>query len=164
MRDAAYRRISAIRATRKTLVVPEFSYASAWVGVSQMLAQYSIGNTNPFTLKRPIEQPNESFVAAVRWSVSPYVFRYKFADLGVLYFPVYNGEQIGAAAWVEIWSVAGSVLAYTDEDWVLTASKLILPDLCQCIENTESLTLAEAAYSVLPPYGYCNPFCSPLCG
>jgi hypothetical protein len=164
VRDAAYRRISAVRATRKTLVVPTFAYAATWGFASHMLAMYSIGNVNPFTFKRPIVQPTETFVAAVSWSEPPYVFRYKLADLGVLYFPIYNGEQIGANAYFEIWNVSGSSVAYIEEDWTLTCSKLILPDLCQCITNTESATASFLEVSVLPTYQFCNPFCSPLCG
>ena len=163
MRDAAYRGITAVRATRRTVVVPEFSYASVWSGVSTMLARYAIGNTNPFTFKRPVTQPNETFVAAVSWANSPYVYRYKFDDLGVLYFPSYTGEQIGANAYFEIWDVAGEALAYTEEDWTLTCSKLILPDLCQCIRNYETSTLAAEVPVALPVGHYCNPLCDPLC-
>lgn len=163
MRDAEYRGISAVRATRKTIVVPEFSYAAVGSPTSTMLARYSISNTNPFTFKRPVEQPNETFVAAVSWAEAPYVFRYKFADLGVLYFPLYTGQQIGVNAYLEIWDVVGEVLAYTDADWTLTVSKLVLPDLCQCLVNTESATLVADIPVALPAYHYCNPLCTPLC-
>ena len=163
MRDVAFRGLSAVKATRKTLVIPDFLYASVWPGVSQMLARYSIGNTNPFSLKRPIIQPNETFVAAVSWAETPYVYRYKLADLGILFFPVYNGEQIGVNAYIEIWSVASAAAAINTSDWTLTASKLVLPDLCDCTVNTESAIL----YGVIPsstPVGHnCNPFCDPFC-
>lgn len=163
MRDAAYRRISAVRASRKTLIVPSFAYAATWIGVSEMLASAAISNTNPFSIKRPITAPNSTFVAAVRWSESPYVYRYKLWDDGVLYFPVYNGEQIGANAYLELWSVADQALAAITSDWTLTVSKLVLPDLCQCILNFESTTLALAAPTEIPAYQYCNPLCTPLC-
>ena len=163
MRDSEYRVITAIRATRKTLTVPTFLYAATWTGVSSMLASAPLSNLNPFSFKRPITAPNDSFVAAVRWSVSPYVYRYKLWDDGVLYFPVYNGEQIGANAVLEIWSVADQATAYLEESWTLTCSKLVLPDLCQCIVNTESATAVLATPTVVPPYQYCNALCSPLC-
>lgn len=163
MRDAAYRGISAVRATRKTIVVPAFSYASTWAGVSSMLARYSIGNTNPFTFKRPVQQPNETFLAAVSWAESPYVFRYKLADIGVLYFPKYTGQQIGANAYLEIWDVSGEAVAAIASDWTLACSKLVLPDLCLCTPGSETATLASEVPVVLPAYHYCNPFCTPLC-
>ena len=163
MNYAAFRKVSAIQATRKTIVVPEFSYPSVWSGVSSMLAQFPVQNTNPFTFRRPVEQPNETFVAAVRWSVAPYVYRYKFADLGVLYFPVYDGERIGANAYIEIWDVSGESLAYTEDDWIITCSKLSLPNLCMCTSTAESVILAAVVPSVLPAYHYCNPLCTPLC-
>jgi hypothetical protein len=144
-------------------VLPAFSYASAWAGVSQMLARYSIGNTNPFSFKRPVVPENESFVAAVSWAEDPYVFRYKLSDLGVLYFPVYDGGQIGANAYLEIWDVTGSSLASITDDWILQASKLIVPDICNCLLVYE---LTQAQYvdtPVLPAYAYCNIFCDPLC-
>lgn len=163
MRDASYRGIAAVRATRKTIVVPAFSYANTWTGVSELLARYSIGNTNPFTLRRPVEQPNETFVAAISWAESPYVYRYKLSDLGVLYFPLYTGQQIGSNAYLEIWNVGGEAVADIDDDWTLTCSKLVLPDLCQCIVNEESATLVPIVPVSVPAYTYCNPFCFPLC-
>ena len=166
MRDAAYSQAPTIGFTRKTLRIPAFAYASTWSGVSFLLARYSIGNTNPFSFKRPIVQPNESFVAAVSWSESPYVYRYKLAaDIGeVLYFPTYRDYQIGVGAYLEIWSVAGSALASTAADWTLYTSQLVLPTLCgPCQENTEEVTGVAETLSSLPPYQYCNPFCTPLC-
>lgn len=163
MRDAEFRGLTSVKATRKTLVIPTFTYAAVWTGVSSMLASAPLSNTNPFSFKRPITAPNNSFVAAVRWSESPYVYRYKLWDDGVLYFPVYDGEQLGANAVFEVWSVKDQALAYLEEDWTLTCSKLVLPDICLCIRGSESATAVLSTPTSIPAYQYCNPLCSPLC-
>lgn len=163
MRDVSYRQLTAVRATRKTLVVPAFAYPSTWAGVSQMLTRFSVGNTTPFSIKLPIGAPNDSFLAAVSWAESPYVYRYKLWEAGVLYFPTYSGERIGANAYIEIWSV-NTATAELIADWTLSVSKLILPSICgDCTTNTESATLAESPFVSVPAYQYCSPFCSPLC-
>jgi len=166
MRDAIFSPTAPIIHTRQRLIIPAFSYASSWGGVSQMLTRFGIGNLKPFTVKRPIEQPNESFVAAISWNRAPYVYRYKLmSGIGeVLYFPRLNNQQIGVGAYLEIWSVNGSSLAEASENWELQTSKLVLPTLCYpCQEELEYTTAVEHFTSTLPPAQYCNPFCSPLC-
>lgn len=166
MRDAAYREITAVGSTRKRIIIPAFSQISTWAGVSQMLARYSISNVKPFNLKRPFEQPNESFCAAISWNEAPYVYRYKLTSgIGeVLYFPELVNQQIGVGAYFEIWSVAGSGVAATTANWTLEVSKLVLPSLQPCLVNYEQETLPSDLPGVLPPNQYCNPFCFPLCG
>lgn len=163
MRETLYRQLTAVRATRKSLVVPAFAYPSTWAGVSQMLSRYSIGNTNQFSIKLPVSAPDDSFLAAVSWASSPYVYRYKLWEAGVLYFPLYAGERIGENAYIEIWSV-NTATAELTADWTIQVSKLILPSICSsCTPNSELVTLAEVPFSSVPAYQYCNPFCSPLC-
>lgn len=161
-----FRRLSAVRTTRKQLVVPIFSQASIWAGVSQMLTRFTISVANAWSFELPIIPPNSSFVAAVSWTDgSGYVYRYKLWDDGVLYFPVYAGERIGTSnVNLEIWSVENEALAYLDEEWILRTSKLILPEICTtCVEGSESVGITENPFTSVPPYQYCNPFCSPLC-
>ena len=166
MRDSAFINVAPIGSTRKKIIIPYFSLASTWGGVSAMLARYAIGNLNPFTVKRPIVQPNETFIAAISWAEDPYVYRYKVTEnIGeVLYFPVYVQERIGANAYIEIWSVASEPLAAIGANWELRVSNLVLPTLCEpCQENEESQILVQAYPQTLPPAQHCNPFCSPLC-
>lgn len=166
MKDATFREAVAIKVVRRKLAISAFAYANTWGGVSQMLARHAIGNTNPFTLKRPIEQPNETFIAAVSWAESSgYVFRLKLTEnIGeVLYFPLYDGQQIGANAYLEIWNVNGEALASISDSWTLTCSKLAFPDLCYCLEGSDIVQPAPITGETLPPYHHCNPFCSPLC-
>ena len=150
---------------RTQIVLPAFSYTGTWLGVSKLLARYPITNTVAFSLRRPIYHPTGDFVLAVSWAEAPYVYRYKLSDLGdTLAFPVYNGEKVGVAAYIEVWSTADEVATMTT-DFMMETSQLIEPTCTsvQCTNSTTSITLVESPFVSVPPNQECNPFCSPLC-
>jgi len=150
---------------RTQYVLPAFSLAPTWTGVSGLLARYPLGNTGPLSLKRPIVHPEGEFVLAISYAESPYVFRYKLADQGdTLKFPVYAGEQLEAGAYLEVWSTADetAVLAsdFTLESSVLNETSC---NTMACTQPTSVVTLTATPFTEVPADQECNPFCSPLC-
>lgn len=145
MRDSAYTLIRPIGFTRQSVIIPAFSYVSVWSGVSQLLARYALSNTADICIKRPIEQPNDSFISAVSWmDEDGNTFRYKLTEdiSEVLYYPLYEGTNIGPSAYLEIWSVEDFATAAITANWILELSGLIAPTICNpCQENTSSVTL-----------------------
>ena len=162
MKDTIYRPLSALIAGRASIVVPDFTGVTTWVGVSLMLARYPVENTGEYSLKLPIDAPNGTIVACVSWTDGTYVFRYKLWEGGVLYWPVYNGERIGANSYIEIWSTAESNAPAFDAMTFYT-SRRVFPDLVNCLPGVESKTLVAKAFTSVPSYQAENPFCSPLC-
>lgn len=147
------------------MVLPAFTYSNTWLGVSRLLARYPITNTVPFSLRRPIYHPTGDFVLAVSWAESPFVYRFKLSDAGpTLAFPVYNGEKIGASAYIEVWSTKDAA-ATMATDFMLETSQLIEPTCTstQCTNSTTSITLVASPFVTVPANQECNPFCSPLC-
>ena len=148
------------------IVLPAFSgLSNTWLGVSRLLARYPITNTVPFSFKRPIYHPSGEFVLAVSWAEAPYVYRYKLADIGdTLAFPVYDGERIGATAYIEVWSIADEVATMVN-DFTLESSQLVEPTCTNvtCTNSTTTIALEAAVFTEVPANQECNPFCSPLC-
>ena len=157
--------LSRLNTTRTTIVLPAFTLASSWTGLSYLLGRFPVGNTRAFSLKLPIE-PQDSFLLAVSWSASPYFFRYKlYEDVGEkLSYPVYNGEKIGLGAYFEVWSVAGTSYAMLSSNLSLSTSWINQPTACPaCSQNSVEQVLDIVTPSSVPVGGYCNPFCSPIC-
>jgi len=162
-----------IEPSRVQIVLPAFSLvAPIWAGASGILAEYPIDNTAPFSFKLPIEQFGENFIAAIRWMEDGDIFvRYKLFehDDAVLYYPLYDGEQIGENAVLEIWSVNSTDAPTLDIDYTLYSSQLVFPagettQCSACCQNSESvITLVATPASELPPGAACNPFCGDLC-
>lgn len=144
-RSQSFRGLSPHRGTRRKLIIPAFSSTSpTWAGVSEITKRFSLSLPNDFSFKLPITQPNESFVAAVSWTSGLVTYRFKFSELGVLYYPVYNGERLNKDSYLEIWSVAGESTTYTDTEWVLETSGLVLPTIQTDITDNYETILAIA--------------------
>lgn len=140
-----YRAMNPQRGTRRTVVIPAFNFdAPSWSGVSEICGRFTLQLPNDFSLKLPVVQPSNSFVAAVSWTLDGITFRFKLADLGVLYYPVYNGERMNKDIYLEIWSVYDEPLAESLSSWVIETSGLVLPTIKTDIsDNYESVTATE---------------------
>jgi len=139
---------------RTILVIPAFSLPATFPGVSELLTQFSIGNTDEFSLKIPITS-EASYVLAVRWTSSTNTYRYRLWNSGVLYFPVYAGSRIGLNAYFEVWSVSGSALAVS-AGRQLEASWLNYPDAG--LETSDVINCSEVPLVAIPPNPHTNPF------
>lgn len=154
-----------VQPARTQLLIPAFTLAvPTWNGASDLLAEYALSNTNIFSIRKPVVAFGSNFVAAVRWTSADgeAYFRYVFwvDDSAVLYFPVYNGEAIGANAVIEIWSVNSAEAPALASAATLESSELVFPETCGycCHQPGESITLVQTGPITLPP-GVCNPFC-----
>ena len=166
-RDATY-----LQPQRVKIVIPIFSEAvPVWAGASTLLTQFPISNTDYyFSFKLPIAVFGTAFIAAIRWKVDDVCYRFKLWDntLGILYYPVYAGEKIGLNAILEIWSINSALVPALATAKTLYSSQILFPEdatgsCLSCTEPEQTITLVETAASVLPPYAFCNPFCSSLC-
>ena len=167
--------MTVIEPQRVQIVIPAFILdVPAWPGSSGILAEAPFLNTVPFSIKLPIGAFGSNFIAAIRWIEDTDIYvRYVLFnhDDAVLHYPLYNGEQIGANAVLEIWSVDSLLPPTLLDDFTLLSSEFVFPNgersnygSCNsCCENPELiLTLAFTPPSELPP-GECNPFCGNLC-
>lgn len=163
----AYTHASIQEPTRTEVILPAFDYDVVWAGVSDLLATWEINNTTEFSLKLPIDAPNDTFVLCVAWDdEDSNTFRYKLWEGGVLHYPVYDGERLGVSARLEVWSLELDH-ATLDEEYTLYSSWLTEPEVCICtggaatpvtIETTESIdpgvTPPDTTAAVLAIQGY----------
>lgn len=123
---------------RAQVQLAAFSYTVSWYGVSDLLATYDINNNNEFSFQLPITAPNDTFILCVAWTDEDgNALRFKLWDGGVLYYPVYNGERIGADAQLEVWS-ADNVTAAMGSTFILYSSQLTEPELCVCTSTSQT--------------------------
>lgn len=170
MKLQEFRKFSApelVQPTRARLAVPAFTLpVPTWAGASLIIAEYPIENDYYFSLKLPIDAFGENFVAAVRYVEDGVVFRFLLFehDDMVLYYPVYNGEVLGADAVIEIWSVNSEEAPVLVAAKILESSVLAIPTGCGvCCEIPRSdSTLVVREPTIIDPYSYCNPFCLPI--
>lgn len=173
MRKQAYNRFRKLlvnQVERTQLVIPAFLLsAPTWAGASDLLQEYQIANDYYFSLLLPILSFGENFAFAVRWTDGDGVIR-RFVlwvnDDAILYYPLYAGERIGPNAIFEVWSVNSESAPSLDDNQVLYTSVLTFPFegcACDCATPEAVTTLAATAPSPLPPYAFCNPFCTDLC-
>lgn len=163
-----FRDLELIQPQRAKFVVPAFALdAQAWYGTSRMISEFDIGNAFIFSLKLPIRQFGSAFMLAIRWTEDSISYRFKLwsDSKAVLYYPVYNGERIGANAVLEIWSINSTSAPTLSAEKSLETSFLAFStsSCCSCCDNPDVqqlLVLSEP--SPLPPYAYCNPFCDIL--
>lgn len=162
-----------IEPQRATIILPAFSLpVPTWAGASGILAQYHLVNSTEFSLKLPINSFGEHFIAAIRWMDEDDIFvrflLFAHPD-AVLYYPLYNGERIGANAVIEIWSVDSTSFPTLFDDYTFYSSTLIFPPAelgtwnNYCANNNQVTILVQTPPSTLPPGDPCNPFCGPLC-
>lgn len=131
--------------SRTTFVLPAFTLnPDTWAGASQLLATWSFENaTYAFSLKLPLSQFGENFVAAVSWIEDGVTIRYVLwedAD-AVLYHPLYNGEKIGENALLEIWSLNTDQAPTLDDDETFYSSVFDIAPTCPCTTVIASQTL-----------------------
>lgn len=162
-----FARAETLGPTENTLTIPAGTYVGlSWSGVSLMFAEFPAGNILSFSLLPPVSFPasiTKQFILAVRWLIDDQgtVARYKIwdNDNGLLFFPVYDGEAIGAGAVFEFWNVNGYE-EITIPDIVLTTSIFSLPNFCGCpLETSENLDLVMREPVTQDPDSACNPFC-----
>lgn len=124
-----FRDIQLIESQRVKAILPAFLLApSTWTGTSIVLAEIAIGNTWNFSFLMPIVPFGVNFVPAVRWQSGTVIYRYKFWTANeVLYYPVYDGQRIGTAAIIEIWSVNSTSAPENDAAVTLEISPLVFP-------------------------------------
>lgn len=167
-----FRDVTLIQPQRMKLILPAFILASsAWAGASTILAEYPIGNTTYISFRKPVRKFGEAFIAAVRYyrADDDFIARYKFwdDDDAVLYYPIYNGEQLGVSAVIEIWSLNTADFPTLAANKTLETSVLGFPPSQTCAScctnpNNEQLLVASTP-STLPPDPFCNPFCDGMC-
>lgn len=130
---------------RTEFILPAFTLPpDTWAGASQLLATWSFENsTYAFSLKLPIEEFGENFVAAVSYIDGDTTIRFKLFDndLAVLYFPIYNGEKLGENALLEIWSVETDEAPTLEDNEVLISSVFDIAPTCPCTTAIVSETL-----------------------
>jgi hypothetical protein len=117
------------RPVRSRVTVTAFEYNSTWLGVSDLLASFSLQGGRRVSFKLPVDAPNDSFVLAVAWEEDGIYRRYKFWDGGVLHYPLYNGESIPSGGLIEVWSTTIPT-AGIDADFPLETSWLSEPAEC----------------------------------
>lgn len=123
--------IKAWGAARKNyeLVFAPFSYPyPANIGASVILAIYQVPITGAWTVRYPFTQPNNTFVAVVRFVSGTITRRYRlWQGVGeIMHWPLYIGERLPAGAAIEIWSVP-DVTAELSTNWILKLGLLELP-------------------------------------
>lgn len=150
--------------TRTKLIVPVFEVAVDWNDISELLLRYPIENDLALSIKLPVREVNATFILAIAWADDDDQFRYVFWPGDTLLFPTYNGERIGASAYIEVWSAA-DITAANDSTITLEASWLnipddsqgfipaTLPDIQQILVSEDFTTLAAGAEG--------NPFAFP---
>ena len=151
------------------LSIPSFSLVAPWVGVSQLIAQFPIGNGGRnISLNLPIRAWSTSFVAAVRFvSTAGYAQRFVlWADPNaVLWYPQYNGELLGPNAIIEIWNNSSSTTPTLSGAVLIGCSWLNYPQyFVQGCDPTPGQTypLVLVAPTSLPIGAYANPFSATL--
>lgn len=154
-----------IEAQNSVLIIPAFALSAPWVGVSQLIAEFPIGNTmRNIALNLPIGAWSDSFVAAVRFvSTAGYAQRFVlWSDPNaVLWYPQYNGELLGANAVLEVWNNSLSTTPKLSSAVRLGVSWMNYPQyFVQGCDPTPSLSypLTLVAPTPLPPGSYANPF------
>lgn len=135
-----FRPLNRIEPKRHTLAIQPFTLSASWAGASELVASADILNTRPFSFKLPISS-NSTYVLAVRWSISPYVYRYLlWNDVGeLLNYPLYNGETIGVNAVFEAWNVSVTNTIIQPSTLLLPISWMNEPNICpRCFNNEYS--------------------------
>lgn len=129
VRQTARGGVKSVGAARKNLeiVIPAFSYPHpAGSGASQIVAIYYPAITYLWSVRFPIVQPNNTFVAVLRYTSSGVTYRYKlWEDIGEI-LPQYNlyiGETMPVNTVIEIWSVPDLTAAISAQ-WVIKLGNL----------------------------------------
>ena len=162
----------AVVPARTTFILPAYTLAvPSWSGVSTIVQQYIIGNTDyNFSFKLPIPNLGSNVVFAIRWKIDDICYRYLLTtnSLMVLHYPTYNGERVGFDAILEMWDINNALAPTLAADANLEGSVLVFPTVDTArVQNvtqpTGSITLEATAASTLPGDGECNPFCDTFC-
>lgn len=163
-----FRDITLIQPQRVKVIVPPFNLAvPTWSGASQRLIQFPFSNSYFFVLRRGIKKFGSNFIAAVSFIEDNIVTRYKLWDdsLGVLYYPIYDGDVLGPNANLEIWSInspnAPSLGASVTLDTSALAFQTIMCTSCCSNPNVAQLLVQQDPTLILPG-DQCNPFCDTL--
>lgn len=170
LRDAPnITRAGTVRALNKVVTVPEFTTdVTDWNGASFVVARGLITAESDWSIVQPTTPPNETFVAAIRWTADDEVRRYKlWRGVGEkLSYPVYAGEIIPAGiAVLEIWNVEDELTISLAEEWQIPVATVELPETCDDTQGStfyaiESMciTLAEPLPTTLDEYlAHCPP-------
>lgn len=121
-----------IQMLNRTITVPAFSVsAGTWGGVSQVAAATGVSFGSSWSIRVPVTRPNNSFVAAVRWTTSGTTYRRKlWGGIGeVLNQPLYTGEVLpSTGVRLEFWTVEGqATLSTGGASWSIALTLLELP-------------------------------------
>ena len=133
------------------VTIPAFSYAHGFT-VAAIVAYYEMANTDAITIRRPLDDAvleNETFALCCSYTEDGETFRYVLTKPvwfdGVL-FPDYEGQKLGAACKIEVWSLDDLSPAVSTEDIVIYVGPLTFQGpgqiaVCgQITGNSETLT------------------------
>lgn len=129
--------------------LPAFSLAHTWTGVSQLVEEYPLNNTQLFAFALPIDPPSGNYGLVIKWVDDDGTHRYKLFDdeITSLTYDVYAGETIGTSAVLEVWSASATTPAVMDEDLTLPTSILTETDCSQsyCTQAAATTTTLTAS-------------------
>lgn len=133
------------------VTIPAFSYTHSYT-VAAVIAYYEMANIDSITIRRPLDDAvveNETFALCCSYTENSQTFRYVLTKPdwfdGILY-PTYEGQKLGAACKIEVWSLDNLSPAVASEDIVIYVGPLTfqgpgqIATCGQITANTETLT------------------------
>ena len=111
------------------VTIPAFSFAHNYT-VAAIIAYYVLSNADSITIRRPLDDAvveNETFALCCSYTEDSQTFRYVLTKPvwfdGIL-FPDYEGQKLGAACKIEVWSLDDLSPAVATEDIVISVGPL----------------------------------------
>jgi hypothetical protein len=138
--------------------IPAFSFDSAWLGASVIVAQYNLSLSRNFVLRnRPAKPANSNCLLTIRYRVGSTVYRYKLwnDDNCTLQADLYEGQVIKKNCVIEIWSLSTStnmsqaavMRLYTSLMQIVTDFTITPADYA---DATAALNLDEFSQNIYP--------------
>jgi len=102
-----WREATPVAKTKTYIDLPVFTYATSWLGASEITTQFNFTSSKNFVLKnRPSTPSGVNYCLCIRYRIGNTVYRWKLWE-GVgeaLQAPLYNGEIIKKNFVLEVWT------------------------------------------------------------
>ena len=106
-----FRPATAVAKTRTYVQLPTFTYATTWLGASEIATQFNFSASKNFVLRnRPAKPSGVNYCLCIRYRVGDTVYRWKlWENVGeqIPHVRLYNGEIIKKHFVLEVWTVNG---------------------------------------------------------
>lgn len=149
---------NAVHKVRTYVALPAFTYATNWLGYSELITQFNFSADRSFYLKRrPAKPSGVNYQLCIKYRVGNAVFRYRLWGVslttGLDEIPLYTNQIIKKNFVLEVWSTENLTASQATAINLIT-SVVQIPDDISDLDDVALATGVEFnSYSPIDPVG-----------